>query len=73
MEYKHRVAVAVREAIEQAGQTTLGISEATGIPRVTLIRRLGGTTAFKVDELALIAAALDVPVSALTSPAERVA
>jgi hypothetical protein len=49
------VAGAVAEAIAANGHTQLSVSEATGIPRTTLLRRLGGVTPFTVAELAAIA------------------
>lgn len=52
------VAAAVRQAIEDAGETQLGVAEKTGIPRTTLMRRLGGHSPFTVAELAAIADAL---------------
>lgn len=65
-----RTAAAVSAAIEAAGQTQLGVSEATGIPRATLIRRLRGLSPFTVAELEKIAEVLDTRVSILMGSAE---
>jgi len=54
-----KVARSVAAAIEAAGESTKSVADATGIARVTLIRRLTGTTPFTVAELALIARYLD--------------
>lgn len=56
-----QVARSVGDHISAAGETHLGIAEATGIPRSTLMRRLAGTTPFTVAELAAIAATLGLP------------
>lgn len=50
-----QVASSVAAAIQAAGESTKSVADATGIARVTLIRRLTGTTPFTVAELALIA------------------
>ncbi len=56
------VADRVVTAMESKGATRLGISEATGIPRTTLLRRLSGASPFTVAELDAIARALNMPV-----------
>ena len=61
-----RVAQAVAEAMEAGGWSEKGLAEATGIPRVTLRRRLAGS-AFNVAELAAIASALGTTVTALVA------
>lgn len=68
-----KLAAAVKAAIDHAGETVLGVSEKSGIPRTTLLRRLGGTSPFTVAELELIAKVLDIAVSDLLSEAEAVA
>jgi transcriptional regulator with XRE-family HTH domain len=68
-----RMAVAVETAIAEAGQTHLGVSEATGIPRTTLLRRLKGQSSFAVDELERIAEVIGVPVSQILAKAEAAA
>lgn len=61
------VARNVVAAMESRGKTNLGISEATGIPRTTLLRRLGGHSAFTVAELDAVAEALEMDVRDLTA------
>lgn len=63
------VADRVVAAMETKGATRLGISEATGIPRTTLLRRLSGASSFTVAELDAIARALEVPVRDLIGDA----
>lgn len=65
MDITSHTAQKVAAAIEGAGETTLGIASKTHIPRTTLLRRLEGLSAFKIDELGLIANALGVPVCSL--------
>lgn len=62
--YSARVASRVAAAMESGGWSEKALAETTGIPRVTLRRRLAGA-AFNVAELAAIAAALEVTVSTL--------
>jgi len=56
------VARRVNAAIERGGHTVLGVAQATGIARSTLLRRLSGSSPLSVKELALIAQAIDVDV-----------
>lgn len=56
------VADRVVAAMETKGATRLSMSEATGIPRTTLLRRLSGASSFTVAELDAIAKVLEVPV-----------
>lgn len=63
-DYPHRVAQAVTGAMQAGGWSEKALAEATGIPRVTLRRRLGGSP-FDVSELARIADALNVTVAYL--------
>lgn len=58
-----RIAAAVQAAIDQAGENLHSVSVQTGIPRTTLGHRLKGTRPFDVDQLALIANALNREVS----------
>lgn len=62
----HRVALAVAQAMEAGGWSEKALAEATGIPRVTLRRRLAGA-AFTTAELDAIAKTLDTSVSALVA------
>lgn len=52
------VSARVRTAIDRAGQSQVGVSELTGIPRETLRRRLLDINPFTIDELEQIAEAL---------------
>ncbi len=54
-------AAAVRDAKKAAGATIESLSDATGIPTSTLKRRLNGQVSFGLDQIVLIAIALDVP------------
>lgn len=55
-------AAKVSDAMRTRGVSQKSMAESTGIPRVTLIRRLNGTNPFTVTELAAVAATLDVDV-----------
>lgn len=61
-----RVARAVAAAMEAGGWSEKALAESTGIPRVTLRRRLAGS-AFNVAELAAIASVLETTVVALVA------
>jgi len=61
-----RVAQAVAAAMEAGDWSEKALADATGIPRVTLRRRLAGS-AFNVAELAAIAAVLETTVTALVA------
>lgn len=72
MDITKATAARVSAAIESAGETVLGISQLTRIPRTTLIRRLDGLTPFTIAELAAIATALDIsPVDLIGGHIER--
>lgn len=71
--YTQAVAEAVQAAMADRKFTQAGLAEATGIPRVTLIRRLRGHVPFTVRELHDIATALDTPVADLMPAVEDVA
>ncbi|AVP67349.1 hypothetical protein GS894_03115 [Rhodococcus hoagii] len=58
-----RIAEAVQAAIDQAGENLHSVAVKTGIPRTTLGHRLKATRPFDVDQLALIANALNREVS----------
>ena len=66
--YTARVAAKVAAAMEAGGWSEKGMAEATGIPRVTLRRRLAGA-AFTIAELHVIADALGTTVTALVDEA----
>ncbi|HZL06889.1 MAG TPA: helix-turn-helix transcriptional regulator [Coriobacteriia bacterium] len=59
------------EAIKHAGLSQRATSESTGIPLVTLSRRLTGRSAFTVPEIAAIARASGVSVVELFLRVER--
>jgi len=67
-----RLTAAVADAIKMAGLSQRAVSEQTGIPLVTLSRRLTGRTAFTVIELAAIAQVLNLSLVELAVRAERV-
>ena len=71
--YARAVAQATYAAMVAGGETQLGLSEKTGIPRTTLARRLAGSSPFTVAELAAIADVLDIPVVSLVAPIPTVA
>lgn len=68
-----RVAATVRQAMETRGVSQLGLSEATLIPRATLIRRLQGQSPFTITELDAIAGVLGTTISDLLGDGEAVA
>lgn len=63
-DYPQRVALLVTDAMRAGDWSEKALAEATGIPRVTLRRRLAGSP-FDVFELARIAEALGTTVSVL--------
>lgn len=65
------LAQVVKAAIEADGKSQRQISELTGIPLVTLNRRLTGRAAFLTTELAEIARVLDISVVDLFLRVER--
>lgn len=72
-EYAQTVAHATFAAMVAGGETQLGLSVKTGIPRTTLARRLSGSSPFTVAELAAIADVLGIPVASLVTPAQTAA
>lgn len=65
------LAEVIVEAMKADGQSQRSMSTATGIPLVTLNRRLTGRSAFTVIEVAAIAQVLDISVVDLFLRAER--
>lgn len=65
-----RVADAVKAAMQARTVTQLGLAEATGIPRSTLIRRLNAHSSFTIEELVRIAEHLGVDVVTFVSAAD---
>lgn len=66
------VAGVVSAAISEAGKSQREVAQETGIPLVTLSRRLTGHSPFLITEIGAIAQVLDLRVSELISRAERV-
>ncbi len=62
MDITQTVAAAVRGLIAERGMSELAMAQESGIPRVTLRRRLAGQTPFTVQELADIGHVLDITV-----------
>lgn len=62
---KAHMGITLKAAIDAAGQSVLSLSESTGIPRVTLGRKLKRPEQLTVAELDLIAEALGIPASDL--------
>lgn len=60
-------AAKVEQARERAGISRLALSEATGIPRSTLIRKLNGHQSFTVGDIDVIAQALRVDPATLVA------
>lgn len=63
--FSERTARRVRSEMDAAGMSEHTLAERAGIARVTLRRRLDGHGSFALNEVELIAAALDLPVSQL--------
>ena len=71
--YAATVAANINRAIKARGVTVLELSESSLIPRSTLNRRLQGKSPFTVAEVEQIAAALNMPLASLTTPATKAA
>lgn len=71
MDITRHTAERVAAGIEASGLTTLAVSERTGIPRTTLLRRLTGTSPFTVAELGLISAELGVAPESLVATTDN--
>lgn len=65
------IAQVVSEAVKSANLTQRDVSEQSGMPLVTLNRKLRGATSFTVVELASIAEVLNVSLTDLALRAER--
>jgi transcriptional regulator with XRE-family HTH domain len=64
---REAVASAVRVAMARKNISGRALAEAIGMPQSRFSRRMTGEIAFDVDELAAVAAALDVPLSDFVS------
>lgn len=62
------VSARVAAEIKEAGVTVVWLCGKTGIPRSTMLRRLDGHSAFNLNEIDRIAAALRVPAESLLTP-----
>ncbi|MFS0913295.1 helix-turn-helix domain-containing protein [Microbacterium sp. 179-I 3D2 NHS] len=69
-EARHLVSAAVGAELERAGRSRHWLADRAGIDARRLSEALHGRDDFTVADLAAIAAALDVPVSALTPSAD---
>lgn len=65
MDITRGTAQAVTEALKNSGKSQLSLSDESGIPRTTLLRRLSGASPFTVAELQRIADVLGVSVVSL--------
>jgi predicted XRE-type DNA-binding protein len=70
-ESRRHIAQAVNAHLQTAGISQRAAAEQTGIPMTSFVRRITGRQAFDVDQLAKIAALLDVSVAALITYAEH--
>lgn len=68
-----RLTVVIGDAMKAAKVSQRAMAEATGIPLVTLNRRLTGHAAFTVVEMAAIAEVLNLSIVELAIRAERLA
>ncbi len=67
----HHLSQVVGAAIKSAGESQRSVAAKTGIPLVTLSRRLTGRTSFTFAEVAAIAGVIGVSVVELVLRAER--
>jgi hypothetical protein len=65
-----KIALAVSQALTDAGISQRSAAEQSGIPLTTLSRRLTGASPFLITELAVLARMLNTTVGALTTAAE---
>jgi transcriptional regulator with XRE-family HTH domain len=68
-----RIAETIRQRMAEQGVTQLSLSEATGIARMTLGRRLSGYSAFKTDELAVVCRQLSLAPAQVLADADDAA
>ncbi|QCQ91760.1 helix-turn-helix domain-containing protein [Rhodococcus sp. SGAir0479] len=69
--YTAAVAEIVRDAAERLNLTHAAIAERTGIARPTITKILTGDRAMDVEQLALLANAIDMSVADLLAAAEK--
>lgn len=65
-----QVASVVAKALGDAGISQREASARTGIPITTLVRRLGGKSSFKVDELEALAGIIGCTITSFFAAAE---
>lgn len=70
-QHARRVAEVVKRALEAAQIPQREASARTGIPMTTLVRRLGGSSPFKANELAALSGLIGCTVSSIFEAAER--
>ncbi|QWW20156.1 helix-turn-helix transcriptional regulator [Schaalia sp. 19OD2882] len=68
-----KVAKLIDRKRTQAGKSVVALSNESGIPRATLIRRLNTGSGFTVEELELIANTMGTTAAALVTEAENTA
>ena len=66
------VAERVNAEIKGRGVTVVWLCQDTGIPRATMLRRLGGQSPFNLNELERVATSLRTTVADLVGPAPEV-
>lgn len=64
---------AVKAALAAAGWSQADLAERAGMAKNTISRRVNGLLPFTFPELRRVAAALDIPLSALIASAEEIA
>lgn len=70
-QHARRVAAVVKRALDDAGVPQREASARTGIPMTTLVRRLGGSSPFKVAEVAALADVIGCTVASIFEAAEQ--
>jgi transcriptional regulator with XRE-family HTH domain len=71
-EVSRRLSEAIKEAARTAGLTQRDLADRTGIPLVTINRKLNHTSPFNAVELGAISEALDISLVELALRAERI-
>lgn len=71
--YAGLVAAEIRGHMARKQRTGVELARYLGITQTTLSRRLTGRTAFDLDEIALVAEWLELPISVLVTPADAAA
>lgn len=66
---RQAIVARIRTELEAQGLSVRGLAAETGIPHVTLQRRMAGLSAFDTDELHAVGCTLGVEVLGLMTPA----